>query len=385
MSGSVVIAHAPAKINLHLAVSTHRDAGKHQLESIFCTLALADTIIFDFCAGSEPFSFTLNVEPLLPEHQQCPLSAAPNSMSVALECFEQVYGHGFLPGGQLEARLFKSIPAQAGLGGGSSDAAAMLRMLCWLAQVDPLAPQSLAAACQVGADVPFFLYAAKAGSCAWMGGVGDHLLQMLPMPRLDIVLVKPQAGISTRAAYQAFDANPQPPLSSAMLRQLLLNLSNQSPTSTAQAEAHMQSPVQATADKTPASQAAPGAKPTAQAAPGAAFALEGTSLSAADAAIFETGDHPLREPTRNSSSNLQHDWLLALAAACANNLEPAALSMLPQIAQLETELESCPGVLRALLCGSGSTVFALCANANAAQDVLKRVARPGIWALATST
>jgi 4-diphosphocytidyl-2-C-methyl-D-erythritol kinase len=340
-----VIAHAPAKINLLLAVEPRVVDGKHPLESVFCTLALADTILFDFVDGQRPFVFELQVQSLLDANEP-PLAAADNSMTQTLRQFAQVYGLEMLPSGRLEARLHKSIPTQAGLGGGSSDAAAMLRMLCWLAQIDPLAPPSLKVARQVGADVPFFLHAAKAGSCALMDGFGDQLVQMLPKPSLDILLVKPAEGVSTPAAYSAFDADPLPAQDSATLRQALADA----------------------------------------AVAGQEFLPDTTAGTPAQA---NAKTNPCLSDINNSNiapqNSLAPEHIEAIATACANNLEPAAITLLPQIAQLKSELLSQPGVLTAMLCGSGSCVFAICANSAAAQAALKHFSQPGLWAVATKT
>ncbi|GHT78780.1 4-diphosphocytidyl-2-C-methyl-D-erythritol kinase [Actinomycetota bacterium] len=204
-----IIAHAPAKLNLYLGVEPDLQDGKHLLNSVFCTVSLADTLIFDFISGPEPFNVQLDVK-TPPPLRPFKIRSHNNTLLKTVELFKQSYGDGVLPSGTLKVQLIKSIPIQAGLGGGSSDAAAMLRMLAWLAQVDPLSAKSRQVASQVGADVPFFLYAPKQGCCALMGGAGDKLLEMLPQPALDIVLVKPSWGVSTKAAYGAFDASPQP-------------------------------------------------------------------------------------------------------------------------------------------------------------------------------
>jgi 4-diphosphocytidyl-2-C-methyl-D-erythritol kinase len=298
-----IIAHAPAKLNLYLGVEPTLQDGKHLLTSVFCTVSLADTIIFDFISSSKAFSVELTTK-TPPPLEQIKISNQNNSMLAALKHFEQSYGLASLPNGTLHVQLIKSVPTQAGLGGGSSDAAAMLRMLCWLAQVDPLSARSLEVARQVGADVSFFMHATKQGSCALMGGAGDQLLQMLPQPSLDIVLIKPSRGVSTRAAYQAFDGCPQ----TVTDEQLLLDALN----------------------------------------------------------------------AQNSSRQ-------AIAATCSNNLESAAIKLLPQIAQIKAELQAQPGILNALVTGSGSTVFAICQDQKSARNAVNSFSTKGLWAVATHT
>jgi len=205
-----VIAHAPAKVNLALEVEPLRTGEeKHRLNSVFCTTSLADTLVFDFVSGREPFNAQLTFKSA--DLDMSYLKEQDNTLIKTVEQFKRSYGFGFLPSGTLHVDLIKSIPTQAGLGGGSSDAAAMLRMLCWLAQVEPLSEQSLAIAQTVGADVPFFLHAPKEGFCAHMGGYGDELIAVLPKPKLSMCLVKPEQGISTKRAYELFDSSAETP------------------------------------------------------------------------------------------------------------------------------------------------------------------------------
>ena len=199
-----VIAKAPAKINLVLDVKPLVEGQeKHKLLSVFCTTTLADTLVFDFIKGSEPFNAQVSVDST--DFDVSFIKEKDNIVIKVVEQFKLEYGFGFLPTGTLKVQLIKSIPTQAGLGGGSSDAAAMLRMLCWLAQVDPLSERSLSVAQKVGADVPFFLHAPKTGLCALMEGYGDELIEELPKPLLSLVLVKPDLGVPTKKAFARFD------------------------------------------------------------------------------------------------------------------------------------------------------------------------------------
>jgi 4-diphosphocytidyl-2-C-methyl-D-erythritol kinase len=105
-----------------------------------------------------------------------------------------------LPSG-LEIQIRKQIPVQAGLGGGSADAAAVLRGLnnLW---GRPLGYQALqAAARRCGADAPFCLR----GGTQWAEGEGTELSPLPPAPALPIVIAQPAAGMSTAAAYRCFD------------------------------------------------------------------------------------------------------------------------------------------------------------------------------------
>ena len=193
---------APAKLNLMLGVSPTIIGGKHLLTSVFSTIELSDELSFSF-EDTKPRQIAIEVTsssgipPLdLPIEQNMVYKAV-----CALEkvCSRALDGH-------LSILVEKSIPHEAGLAGGSTDAAVTLLALSKLWGIDPLGAPVLEAAAQLGADVLFFLH----GGCALMGGDGGTLLRQLTQPSMDLVLVKPNAGISTAAAYKAFDADPQP-------------------------------------------------------------------------------------------------------------------------------------------------------------------------------
>lgn len=113
--------------------------------------------------------------------------------------------------------ITKRIPAQAGLGGASADAAAVLTGLAVQWDVPAsLAPLVREVAASLGADVPFFL----GPGTALLGERGDRPLRTLPTPQLDLVLVRPAVAVSTAAAYAAFDegSHVAPPGADGMIR-----------------------------------------------------------------------------------------------------------------------------------------------------------------------
>jgi 4-diphosphocytidyl-2C-methyl-D-erythritol 2-phosphate synthase len=120
----------------------------------------------------------------------------------ALEQFQQVQ-----PDAAVHAHLEKNIPVGAGLGGGSSDAAAMLRALNTLyhTKLSPEALQELAA--PLGADVPAAISAAP----CFVTGIGQTITATPELPALYACLVYPHANLSTEACYQAFDGAFHPP------------------------------------------------------------------------------------------------------------------------------------------------------------------------------
>jgi 4-diphosphocytidyl-2-C-methyl-D-erythritol kinase len=184
-------------VNLGLRIVGRRPDGYHELESLFVPLDLAD----EAPRRVPPPAPAGVVLSLLEPAPGVPAGAA-NLAVRAAEAFSAAAG---LHAG-VEIRLGKRTPAAAGLGGGSSDAAAVLRLL---ARHRPaaLSPDDLRRlALELGADVPFFLDPRP----AWVGGVGEHLEPATGIPPLALLLANPGAQVPTAAAYRAFDAlHPQ--------------------------------------------------------------------------------------------------------------------------------------------------------------------------------
>lgn len=191
---------APAKVNLYLSVKGERADGYHDLETVFHTLDLADTLIFeehDAADGLPDFSISGDTEDI-------PLK--DNLIWRAYDAFEQHSGAAPIGiGHRLRVEVRKSIPARAGLGGGSSDAAAALLACSTFAGTDPRSMLCLHTAARLGADVPFFLY----GGCAYMTGKGEMLERRLTPLSLPVLLTDTGEGVSTQEAYRAFDSDPQ--------------------------------------------------------------------------------------------------------------------------------------------------------------------------------
>ena len=204
---------APAKLNLILGVSPHTLHGKHVLTSIYSTIDLSDYLTFSF-DGNQRRKITIEVvtSPGIPPLN---LPTEKNIVYQAITTLEQHCGRKL--DGHLSILIEKSIPYEAGLAGGSSDAATTLLALANILNIEPFGIPVLETARHLGSDVPFFL----CGGCAHMGGCGEKLLKKLPQPSLNLVLVKPEAGVSTAAAYAAFDADPQPAPSSRLLLTML--------------------------------------------------------------------------------------------------------------------------------------------------------------------
>jgi 4-diphosphocytidyl-2-C-methyl-D-erythritol kinase len=179
-------ASARAKINLHLAVHARRPDGFHALTTVFQTIDLADTLTIVEHDGP----FTL----------RCPGSDAPeddsNLVVRAARALASELGRPE-PAGLL-VTLDKQVPTQAGLGGGSADAMAALRLLCGIWAVPPDRELLTRVGGRLGSDVPFFAW----GGTALGRGRGDELTPLPPLPRMACAIVRPPFGVSTADAYR---------------------------------------------------------------------------------------------------------------------------------------------------------------------------------------
>lgn len=195
---------APAKVNLFLGIGERRADGYHDATSIMHALMLHDVLRMKL-APAEGEGLSLEVACVACEGVD-PLDVAPedNIAARAVRLLAELVGRR--ADEHMRIVIEKHIPAQAGLGGGSSDAAAALVGAAHLWGLDPDDARIEEAARTLGADVAFFLH----GGCACFTGVGDSFHHALaPMTRA-VVLVKPEGGVSTKDAYRAFDEDPQP-------------------------------------------------------------------------------------------------------------------------------------------------------------------------------
>lgn len=179
---------AHAKLNLGLAVTARRGDGFHELDTIFARLDLTDELTAHVSA--QDHSLSLEVEPGLPGAEQ--LSPEDNLVLLAAGLFSAETGTG-----GVSFTLRKRIPLAAGLGGGSADAAAALRLL---ARLFPEAASEVdlpALAAQLGSDVPFMLLNVPA---AHGRGRGERLSE-LDLPKVNVVLVNPGVQVSAAEAY----------------------------------------------------------------------------------------------------------------------------------------------------------------------------------------
>ena len=176
---------APAKLNLFLHITGRRPNGYHLLQSVFMLIDWADTLHLERRPGGHISREDLNTDaPALPEHDL--VVRAAQALQQATGC---TWG--------AHIALDKRIPQEAGMGGGSSDAASCLLALNQLWGLHLPRATLMAMGLQLGADVPFFL----GGQHAWVEGIGEQL-HPLTLPTARFVVLKPPTGVATPQIFQ---------------------------------------------------------------------------------------------------------------------------------------------------------------------------------------
>lgn len=197
---------SPAKVNLHLSIGAKRADGYHDAYSVMHALTLHDTVTVRCERETEDAPIAVDV--------RCATHGGVDELSIASEdniVYKAIVAladeFGLSDAGyRFTVHIDKHIPHAAGLGGGSSNAAAALLAACRVFGIDPDDERVFAVASKIGADVPFFLR----GGCAQLGGRGDVFERDLAPMSAPVVLVRPDGGVSTAAAYRAFDENAGP-------------------------------------------------------------------------------------------------------------------------------------------------------------------------------
>ncbi len=200
-----MLLYAHAKVNLILAVTPGpQESGYHEVRTVMCALDVHDDVEVGPLDPGCGLVFSCNPDPL-------PAGADPASNLAARAAYAMAQEFGQA----LDVRIHveKRVPSQAGLGGGSSDAAAVIRGLAriWGVEGDPRLAQ---VARGLGADVAFFLHEVP----SYLDGRGDVLRETFAPFRVPAVLVKPAQGVSTGACYRLLDelATPPAPLDAAL-------------------------------------------------------------------------------------------------------------------------------------------------------------------------
>lgn len=216
-----VKAWAPAKLNLFLEVLGRRTDGFHELDMLMLPIDLWDSLIAEPTeCGAIQLCAEWAARPQRGDQEspvQCGIGLLPKAeQNLVYKAFELVRATHCEPGGLkhgARVRLWKRIPAEAGMGGGSSDAAAALVManLIWKLEL-PFAELARLAA-MLGSDVPFFLHSA---ACVCRGR-GEAVTPIGRRPSLFFVVLKPPMGLSTATVFRNTQLPSQPRSSSRIV------------------------------------------------------------------------------------------------------------------------------------------------------------------------
>jgi 4-diphosphocytidyl-2-C-methyl-D-erythritol kinase len=177
---------APAKINLYLRVTGRRADGYHELDSVFVPVSVCDRVRLEIRPAAPPAVALRCDSAVLP-------SDSRNLAVRAALAFMAEFGMN----AEVMIHLHKEIPIGAGLGGGSSDAGAVLRMMAALGGVTDHA-RLTAVALTLGADVPFFLAPAPAR----VGGIGERITPLQGFPPFALLIAVPPVQVPTAAVFR---------------------------------------------------------------------------------------------------------------------------------------------------------------------------------------
>jgi len=177
---------SPAKVNLRLEILKRREDGYHDIRTIFQKISLYDTLSLSL-KKEKGISITT-------DHPDLPVGKG----NLIYQAVQMILKKSEYQGG-LTVNIRKQIPMGAGLGGGSSNAATILKALNQLLEVGLSAKALMKMGLHLGADVPFFF----SGGAAMATGIGERL-KKIDLPELWYVLINPKFEVSTRWAYQNF-------------------------------------------------------------------------------------------------------------------------------------------------------------------------------------
>lgn len=321
---------APAKINLGLKILGRRSDGYHELESVFVPLSLADELELEVAPASET-QIECDVQSAQPT--QLRVDEVPrNSRNLAVRA-AQTFLDAARVSARVRLRLRKRIPAAAGLGGGSSDAAAVLRGLSGIFP-DAFSGEELARlALGLGADLPFFLDP----RCALVTGIGEKIAPLASLPELVLLLANPGEPLATAEVYRAYAAS---------------------------------------ANSLTMSEAGSTMRAVFGLCESAWFRAQNTSQASArnvrdeptDSRVRNASSRQAKHATQENPSDTAELW----ATLLRNDLEPAATALCPAIAELR-EMLAVAGASAVGLSGSGPTVYGIFESLSAAQAAQRRL------------
>ena len=180
---------APAKINWYLNVLKKRSDGYHDIETVMQTVDIYDTLTF---TKTDSKDIRIRVD-----NNIYNIDCGSNNLIYKAAEALGVYG--------VDICVEKKIPVEAGLGGGSSDAACTLKTLNSMFELGFSREQLASKAASIGADVPFFVYG---GACA-ARGIGDIIEPLEPVTEYKFRIIKPCKGLSTALIYSLIDKEPK--------------------------------------------------------------------------------------------------------------------------------------------------------------------------------
>ena len=177
---------APCKINLSLDITSKRDDGYHLIESLFHTINLYDIINIE---RSNEYNITTSGQFALEDETE------ENIVTKIFNHFKNNMGLN----NNYSIHIEKNIPTGAGLGGGSSDAASIIKF--FLSELNIEINNSLIESfSKFGADIPFFIR----GGCAWVSGIGEKIKNYDFILPYNVILIYPNIHVSTKLAYSKF-------------------------------------------------------------------------------------------------------------------------------------------------------------------------------------
>lgn len=200
---------AYAKINLALNVIGKRANGYHDLRMIMQTIGVYDVLTFNKCTD-ENITMTCSVPDLPTDDSNLVIKAA-----------KLMFGTYRIEGG-LRIHLDKRIPAAAGLAGGSTDAAAVLKAIAYMYDLPVGTEELQQLGVTLGADIPYCIM----GGTALAEGIGDELTRLVSPPKCHILLVKPDVNVSTGYVYGQIDSEDPSELSCADIDGMIEGLNN---------------------------------------------------------------------------------------------------------------------------------------------------------------
>ena len=215
-----LVTQAPAKVNLFFEVLARRSDGFHEIETLMCPIRLFDTLsLASDPSGKIRFSgvWALGLRAVGGDGAHATdFGELPQGRdNLVVRALELLREQGQVDSGA-RIQLMKRIPAQAGLGGGSSDAAAALLLANQAWDLHWSRQQLMELAASLGSDVPFFLL----NSPALCRGRGEKIEPLGGLPVLHIVVVRPPVGLSTVAVYRACHVPASPKAAAPLIQSL---------------------------------------------------------------------------------------------------------------------------------------------------------------------